>query len=310
MFLTPLLFQYEPTCVICLEGATLRQLAGGRRKRDLKRAFALIDGTGARYFLVAGSDRDYNSWVRQLQDAIRVCSPNGPAAELEDMSESHHSESFLDRSRHSIDSALNRSGHGRPLGKSISRAVMAAKATGRAVADRRRRNNVEQVQSETQSTDASDLPDSIRVENEAVEGESEASTPGRGQPFRNRFAGVGQATKSRFGNALQNARQKGKDVAERRRRNRENRGDDTTTDSSAGTEPPGLACPVCTYSNGLGATHCEMCQSELDSVHPPPGGSTSEGVTPNSPQKKANASEEVPTDAETPEMSSVSGSSP
>jgi len=59
-------FQYQPINVVSLRGASLIDLQGGQRKRDLKRAFALTDSAGTIHFIIAGIDRDYCDWVQQL----------------------------------------------------------------------------------------------------------------------------------------------------------------------------------------------------------------------------------------------------
>ena len=257
----------EPICVIPLRGASLHELAGGRRKRELKRAFALADSVGTVYFLIAISDRDYCNWVRQLQAAVKLCSPVGAT-------EDSHSESLgsdlLDNSRHSTGSAqLTRSQHGRPLGQSFSRAVMAAKATGRAVRGRVRRNE-EFRESDSSLTDSSSPATNEVPEAEvATQGEGGPLPSNRGQQLRNRFAGVGQATKSRFGSAIQVAKQKGKNVAERRRRLRgtpEVAPLSTESDSPGVSGNPttmGLSCSECTFMNVQGATTCQICESPL-----------------------------------------------
>jgi len=313
----------KPIDIVALQGASLRQLAGGPRKRDLKRAFALVDRTGMARLVVASSDSEYFIWVRELQRAIDVSTPSDITGPTEDARAAmHNDESFdshggrtgLDSSIHSSTDGLSQSsGHGRPLGRSLSKAVQAAKATKQAVVDRSiRRKEIREKGSETiepgpetptsqtaTSTVAAsgitiasaEEPVMIRRQSEATTNEplvqSDGSTPNKRLQLRNRFAGVSQATKSRFGSALQAAKQKGKEVAERRK---QRMGEEEVhihptnrmpldTTPSALSEPmlakgdhllapetfsnavggSSWSCPACTFINPTQASICQIC---------------------------------------------------
>lgn len=245
----------------------MKELAGGKRKRDLKRAFALVDRAGTVNCLIAASDREYLNWVSYLREAIAVYSSKGPNKEGLTSELPENDSTYQQTTGYDID----RSAHGRPFGKSISRAIRVAKAsgrvakaTGRAVVERGRRRSEDDI--DTVSVESSE-------ETEGTNQNDEAFT--RGRQLRNRFAGVGQATKSRFGSAIQAAKEKGKKVAEKgkvaaqkRRAGRLDRSYEEApeTDSELNHDDAGnstITCSRCTFLNAAGAVICSMCQSPL-----------------------------------------------
>ena len=54
-----------------MRGAQLRALTGGKSKWDLKRSFGIIESSGKTRFVVAESEDEYNSWIREVQRAIQ-----------------------------------------------------------------------------------------------------------------------------------------------------------------------------------------------------------------------------------------------
>lgn len=70
MFVGMNLQKHKPLDFVFLRGARLRVLEGGRSKRDLKRAFGIVEKSGkARYFTV-GSDAEYLTWMRELHMVV------------------------------------------------------------------------------------------------------------------------------------------------------------------------------------------------------------------------------------------------
>ena len=56
-----------PLDIVCLQGARLHVLAGGRRKSDIKHGFAIIEKTGKARLFVALTGPEYESWTKELQ---------------------------------------------------------------------------------------------------------------------------------------------------------------------------------------------------------------------------------------------------
>jgi hypothetical protein len=119
----------------------LHELGGGRTKRDLKRAFAIVEAKGMTRFVVAGSDTEYSTWVRELHKAISSYS-GSPVATLQPDLGTHEGGELVE---HNVavncesDSLSQSPRHGQPLGRSLSRAAQVAKAASQAVAGRSRR---------------------------------------------------------------------------------------------------------------------------------------------------------------------------
>jgi hypothetical protein len=237
-----------------LRGARLHELGGGRTKRDLKRAFAIVEAKGMTRFVVAGSDTEYSTWVRELHKAISSYSGSPVATLQPDLGTNEGGELV----EHNVavnsegDNLSQSSRHGQPLGRSLSRV---AKAAGQAVVGRSRRkqeiadglpdestitSSAVAVKSQEHlsppsvntSVDAStpsvseDATGPVSDRSEATPPVSMPSTeetseqtgaPNRRLQIRSKFAGVGQGTKSRFGSVMQAAKQKGRAVADKGR---------------------------------------------------------------------------------------------
>ncbi|GKY99775.1 hypothetical protein MPSEU_000931400 [Mayamaea pseudoterrestris] len=249
-----LLFKYAgpgiftPLDVIPLEGASLRQLAGGR-KRDLKRAFAVVEKDGVVHVIVTATDREFNRWVQELSKVIEV-------VDYERMSMDHlddiASESLI--ARHTsgtvVDEPPEYVHDAQPRQNRFAKVLQqAAKSTGQAVVERRRRKHADNTQEpglvaqDTQdvttknaqqfsdemgiSTGTADSMDCVNSHlDTAASGSSPhltRNTHSLGLPrndaianesqLRNRLTGMRVATKNRVETALVAAKQKGKDVS-------------------------------------------------------------------------------------------------
>lgn len=214
-----------------MRNASLRALAGGRT-RDLKRAFAIVESSGAVHLVVAATDREYATWVAGLLATVQ-----STADATGSISQSLLSSSREENTDDSAIAKFDQSDGGRArrsVGVGLTRAVQAAKVTGRvvkatgqAVVDRSRRLRDQNGESfQEGSEEGSEDPDSASIGSSSrLEGDSYAfklgevdeddvSSHSRRLQLRNRLSGVGQVTKSRLGSALQAARQKGKDVTQ------------------------------------------------------------------------------------------------
>jgi hypothetical protein len=214
-----------------LEGASLREIDGGNSKRDLRRAFALIENSGTVHFLIAGSESEFGVWVESIERAIQLCSFDCTTAGNATNTPSDYLPSSLEVSgKSSCDDSTKLD---RPLGRSLAKVVNAAKVKGHAAVTRGIRNSV-------QKTDIQ--PGECESDSGGAEGSANPSV----QQMRNRFAGVGQATKNRLGSAIAAVKQKGKEVVQVRRQ---------------GATGSNWACSLCTFVNSGKVWECQMCSS-------------------------------------------------
>lgn len=266
-------------------------------------------------FVVAGSDAEYSMWVRGLQKAISSYSASAVATLQPDLGTNEAGESVAS------DGLSQSSRHGQPLGRSLSRAAQVAKAAGQAVVGRSRRkqeiadgltdgSTISSSAVAVSTQEHASLPSvntTVDVSTPSIPENATGPTPERSEPtppvsmpsteetseqidvpnrrlqIRSKFAGVGQGTKSRFGSALQAAKQKGRAVADKGRevaeRRRQRAIDDVDEPPIASTlEPPQRAgdsniqgsadtgdqsslwaCLSCTFVNPVEKASCQMC---------------------------------------------------
>jgi len=60
----------RPVDVVCLQGARLMSLAGGRRKRDIKFGFSICENSGTVRFFLLPNGPEFETWIKELQKAI------------------------------------------------------------------------------------------------------------------------------------------------------------------------------------------------------------------------------------------------
>lgn len=209
-----------------------------------------MEQSGAVHLVVAGTDNEYFSWIRELRRASNVAIEASEVEGSNDFSNNSDSESRPEYSA-AIEAEGNRSK--RIVGRGITMAVQAAKATGQVakatgqvatlVGRRRRLGTGGEDASESSTGDptattttssaagpetqnrsrtlsagspfpARKLSEDANVTSFSAVDDEGSGTP-RGLQVKNRFAGVGQATKSRFGSAFQAAKQKGREVTQK-----------------------------------------------------------------------------------------------
>lgn len=258
----------------------------------MKRSFAIVESTGVVHLVIAGSDHEYYKWVRELKLATGVTEESTSPEEADDSIDS--CSSVCSDSESKVLSATN---HGRAVGRSLTRAVQAAKATGQAVIELSRRNqtyenalkdgersqchanltginlddastkNAEQVVSTSSEQSKPDTTQSL--EDDSVH------SPNRRQLLRSKFVGVSQVTKNRFGSALQAAKERGLNVANSTRfRIAQNNslGSEQQPHFPGGgsgeiiDDDSGVSCPACTFINKHSAKACEICNTSLQNL--------------------------------------------
>jgi hypothetical protein len=75
------IIQSKPMDIIFLEGAHLLPLAGGRRKRDVKKGFSIVESGGVVRFFLAESGPEFERWIRVI-NRITKSSRDGESPEL------------------------------------------------------------------------------------------------------------------------------------------------------------------------------------------------------------------------------------
>jgi len=86
--------ELTPVDYVLLQGAKLRALAGGGRKRDLKQGFVIIDSTGKRRFFLAPSNKDYQMWIHSLSLVINHLRDNSSEKKVNEDANSSSVQSF------------------------------------------------------------------------------------------------------------------------------------------------------------------------------------------------------------------------
>ena len=238
--------------IISLQGATMYQLTGGGRKRDLKRAFGIVQSNGMLHLVTIGTDREFHIWIREMSRSISASSSNGEKNVVPSLPSSlsdavEGSTSNTEASMQAVEhDKLNSSVSISEEQTSSTHPDGAANPTPGAESDSSRGTGLQETLDVTDSTSVSGSTTSRSLTdvNDEQSMISQPETTNRRLQIRNRLAGVGQATKSRFGSAsqatksrfgsaMQIAREKGRAVADRTRQNRST----TSAESSVETGP-------------------------------------------------------------------------
>ena len=248
----------KPLDVICLHGAVLRPLAGGRKKRDIKNGFAIVEKSGRTRFCIASDSSQFEMWIRESQGAIDNFAINESLQEQLDKvfgpASSNDGNAHFDPDENIEDGKGTR---GKQYFKKLSSTVQAARqrVTRSGPGDDATTvtdvtlGATESVASDfalTELGDPNEIGSSMSMDSNTTEGmkssndEIAASNHGVSEQPDNeqmprtelgkRFASMRSNAKNRFGSAVQGAREKAKAVAEERRRRRQET--DLTDDAS------------------------------------------------------------------------------
>jgi hypothetical protein len=183
------LSQPRPSDVVLLRDAAIRRLAGGRNKQEVKRGFAIIESSGTTRFFVAASGSEFAYWVRELKASMHhVVEDRADISETKDLGRDIPPiEKGLDAEEsqgNNTRDELSTSAH------QLGRHQLTSHGEGKL------------------SGELKSMPEGTSASVDSSEVESTTTAP------RNRL-GLG----NRFGSALQTARQKSKEVTERRKSN-------------------------------------------------------------------------------------------
>eukprot|EP00934_Nitzschia_sp_Nitz4_P008098 Nitzschia sp. Nitz4//scaffold135_size62275//54221//61276//NITZ4_006357-RA/size62275-snap-gene-0.60-mRNA-1//-1//CDS//3329535584//8088//frame0 len=280
----------KPSDVVVLQGASLRQLAGGRSRQDVKHGFVIVERDGVVRFFVTATSQEHAHWIREI---LKV------AGSVE--------ENLLDTDRDMFDAIAEHDVNGE--GENGSRGVTAlggrfagAKNRIGAALENARQKGREMSERCRGQEAAPSVPSNTLSEGDGISDSTEVPSPGeiddeKGGPrrrlqFGKALSGMGQATKTKLGSAIQTARQKGSNVSERtstsasdtpqkslsgfrdklkaagQRFNRESsRSRDTSPMSDIAGSEPGFpiksstwTCLACTFVNSADqGPSCSMC---------------------------------------------------
>jgi hypothetical protein len=211
--------QNKPFDIISLVNASIKQLAGGTSKQDTKRGFAVVEVSGVTRYFIARNAQEYSLWTREIAETIRSCSDPEVVAEMSD-DLINSSETEINRDGASDDYLGSASGNGRRhrgLGNRLASSIQSAKLRAKEFTDRRGRtisnDSLEDFEDDNENEQARDRVVSF---DDWSQGGDQESVSRRAQ-IGKKLSGVGQATKSRLGSAIQSARQKGADISKRRK---------------------------------------------------------------------------------------------
>lgn len=141
----------NPVEFVSLKGAQVHLISGGGRKaRDMKRVFALVESSSEVRFFIAGNDDEYLAWTKKLQDTIASFSKMNSQTNLSDpelydtpseqdvINSCLGSNKNLNTDSQSYDSEVI-NGSERRLGLRLGKAMQAAKVKSQAVVGMRHR---------------------------------------------------------------------------------------------------------------------------------------------------------------------------
>lgn len=251
-----LMFQSKPMDIVFLKGASLFPLAGGRRKRDVKLGFSIIESGGVVRFFFAESAPEFERWILDIDEATggrdskvtesmmldlvngeEMASgersydlPSSPSRDVVtgDVHEDSTPRKAQVRERLSAVTSSTKSKLGSAAAGAKTKIGPAAAGTknliGSAVQAAKhrglnRRDDTDGLHPQSPTRQRSDRSTtSLSSDVDSVSsGELDVGvTPQR--RVGGRFAAVKAGTKNKFGSALQAAKEKGKAAAEQRRR--------------------------------------------------------------------------------------------
>jgi N-terminal region of Chorein or VPS13/PH domain len=202
----------KPSDVVSLRNTTIRLLAGGRSKQDVKRAFALVERSGMTRYFVAQTAQEFNLWTREIVSAIRMHSDTDFQLCVEEDAGKSENDSRLSFGEINDDSQNDEGDEDkRRIGNRLASAYQSVRLKGKEISERRR------MKSSDIGADESEGLGTLN-ERKLSTGDIIGEETRRAQ-IGKKLSGVGEVTKNRLGSALQSARQKGAELSSRRSRN-------------------------------------------------------------------------------------------
>ncbi|CAJ1957250.1 unnamed protein product [Cylindrotheca closterium] len=270
--------ELRPLDAVQLGGATIRDLGGA----GVKRGFAIVERDNTTRFFVCESAADYTVWISDLSAAILAC--NGTVDVGGTVDEKGDASGNVEKSLGNMDTVegegpglrekINLSNRLAGAKNKFGSAIQTARQKGRVVSDTARQKSKEMSDRFDGSSKGS-LGSTDRFESEDARSTTgNSTTDGEGNEGKGRF--------SRFGSALQSARQRVRETAEEKQgslaglRNkipvpgRLTKGDNRPTEVEVihndSIEIYSWRCRACTYTSNVEnaptvQSTCEMCGS-------------------------------------------------
>ena len=205
--------------------AKLRLLAGGRSRQDIKRAFAIVESSGMTRYFVARNAQEFVLWSKEIASSIRAYSDADVVAEMEREINLAMSSMAPSKDELEEDDGIDENGQRkRGIGNRLASVYQSAKQKSKSLSERRGRassnDSLDYLDDEEEDVQSSSLNDDIESNSNT---NYEETTDSDGNVLKRvqigkKLSVVGQATKNRFGSAIQSARQKGTEISSRRRR--------------------------------------------------------------------------------------------
>jgi hypothetical protein len=195
----------------------MKQLTGGTSKQDIKRGFAVVETSGVTRYFIARNAQEYSLWKREISEAITRCSDQ-EAATLVNNDLLNRSEMDVKRDIALEDCVESASGNGRlhrGLGNRLASSIQSAKLKAKEFSDRRNRTISNDSLEDFEDDNENEQRDRVVSYDDWSQSGDQESVSRRAQ-LGNKLSGMGQATKSRLGSAIQSARQKGAEISKRR----------------------------------------------------------------------------------------------
>jgi len=200
-----------------LDGSKIRQLLGGDNRQDTKRGFAIISSEGKTRYFIVPSYREFSRWVQVITETIKAYSTDIHETELGYEEETNGSEvndkeyagneegDLAEGDQEKPESGIRLGARFAGARNRIGTALENAKQKGKEMADSRHGRK-------TQNSSERDLVRGIQAPSENAQSAPaemvEPPEPKRRIQLGNAFSGVKEATRSKLGAAIQNARQK------------------------------------------------------------------------------------------------------
>ena len=206
----------KPLDIVSLVNATIRNLAGGNSKQDTKRGFAIVESSGMIRYFVTGSAQEYELWTNEINCTIRLFSDLAEISDSErsvDMDTSEFTVNGMDNEKDGGSQRTNK------IGNRLSSAFQSARLKGKEISERRQSELT--INQSIHDDDSSTFANGVKINSSMNDARSNTLTQdsptSKRTEMSKKFSEVGLVTKSRFGSAIQNARHKRDEIANRRK---------------------------------------------------------------------------------------------
>jgi len=209
----------KPSDIISLVNARVRNLAGGKSKQDTKRGFAIVEESGMIRYFVTGQTQEYELWINEINRAIRLYSDPTKVLDLEGSNKMDASQITIDDLENKTDDKPEENQNNTKIGNRLSSAFQSAKLKGKEFAERRQ--STSSAHDSTQDDNPSNISNEVQSNSELSNSRRNVlpkhQLSSRRAEIGMKFSKVGLVTKSRLDSAIQTAREKRDEIANRRK---------------------------------------------------------------------------------------------